>query len=155
MSWSRRYLPALLLSLAILLMAGSAGSREVTGRLANPFLESLGFSPETAELLHGIVRKVGHFLAYALLATLALRAVRGPRPVDARSLLLAGAWAVLLAATDEAVQRLSPDRTSAAIDVAIDVTGALAGLAVAAFLVARRGDGIGAVRPMAGGGGPG
>jgi VanZ family protein len=152
MSWPSRYLPALLLSLAILAMAGSAGSQDVTGRIAHPLLSIFGLSPEVVEMLHAFARKVGHFLAYALFAVLALRAVRGRGPVDARSLGFAAAWAVLLASADEAVQRLSPFRSGSAVDVAIDVSGAIAGLALAAVLAARR---TPQSQPMAGGGGPG
>jgi VanZ family protein len=152
MSWSRRYLPALLLAAAILAMAGAAGSRDVTGRLANPFLSGLGLSPEVVEMLHAFARKTGHFVAYALFAILALRAVRGPRPVVAGTLGVAGAVAVLLAVADEALQRTSPFRTGSSLDVAIDVAGALTGLALAAVLAARN-----ASQPeaTAGGGGPG
>jgi VanZ family protein len=153
MSWSRRHLPALVLGLAILAMSSPAGSREVTGRLASPLLFGLGFSPETAEALHALARKAGHFLAYGLFALLALRAVRGERPVVARSLVAAGLWALALAAADEALQRLSPARTGSALDVAIDVTGAVAALALAGLLCARRAGE--APEPMAGDGGPG
>lgn len=140
MSFARRHLPAIVLCAAILFASGAAGSRDVTGRLANPFLSGLGLSAELAEILHGIVRKIGHFMAYGLFATLALRSVRGPRPLGAGPVALAGLWALLLAAADESLQRLSPDRTSSAVDVAIDVGGACAGLALAVFLASRRDD---------------
>jgi VanZ family protein len=152
MSVLRRYLPAVLFGVAILAMAGAAGSHDVTGRLARPFLSSFGLPAEVVEALHALARKAGHFAAYALFAVLALRAVRGPRPVGPRALGLAGAWSVLLAAADEVVQRLSPLRTSSALDVAIDVSGAFAGLALAAVLASRR---TAQAEPMAGAGGPG
>jgi len=150
MSWTRRTLPAVLLAAAILAMSGPAGSGEVTGSLAHPFLASLGLSGDAIAALHHLLRKVGHFTAYGLFAWLALRAVRGEDPVTGRAVGAAAALAVLLAAADEGLQRLSPARTSSALDVAIDVVGAVAALALASRLSARRGE---AATPA--GGGPG
>lgn len=67
------------------------------------------------------IKKGGHFLAYALLATLAYRA----RP----SYRLAFWLAVLYAISDEFHQSFVPGRTGMPLDVFIDSMGGLAGLA--------------------------
>jgi VanZ family protein len=77
--------------------------------------------------------KGGHMAGYALLAIAWLRALRNSGPVTRRlqlmSILLAGLYAI----TDEAHQLFTPGRTSSAIDVGIDVAGAIAGVVVCAW----------------------
>lgn len=84
-----------------------------------------------AATAHGLLRKVGHFTVYAILAGLWYRAlVRGqgltPRRASWIALGLSLAWAVL----DEGHQALSPRRTASAADVAVDAAGAVAALCV-------------------------
>jgi len=67
------------------------------------------------------VKKAGHFLAYAGLALLALRAVwGGKRPYLATALIV-----FLYALSDEFHQTFTPGRNGTLVDVAIDMSGAL------------------------------
>ncbi len=67
------------------------------------------------------VKKTGHFLAYAGLALLALRAVWGGK----RPYLTATILVLLYALTDEFHQTFIPGRNGTLVDVAIDMSGAL------------------------------
>jgi hypothetical protein len=71
------------------------------------------------------IKKLGHFLGYALLAPAYLRGM-GRKG----SLEIAMAWILTLifAVTDETHQAFVPGRTSAIFDVGVDGIGALAGL---------------------------
>jgi VanZ family protein len=71
------------------------------------------------------IKKLGHFMGYALLAPAYLRGMRGKG-----SLEIAMAWIItlLFAFTDETHQAFVPGRTSSIFDVGVDGIGALAGL---------------------------
>jgi len=75
-------------------------------------------------LLDLLIKKGGHFMAYAILAGLAWRAL-APSPTDNRLLLLVWVIAVLYAASDEVHQLFVPGRHGSLVDVAIDSAGAL------------------------------
>jgi VanZ family protein len=118
--------------------SGSFAASE-TSRFIGPLLRGLfpGADPVSVEGAHFAIRKVAHFVEYAILALLALRAFRlsFERPfagLGAASLALALAVAVV----DEWRQAVSADRTGALSDVALDITGAASALALAG--VARR-----------------
>jgi VanZ family protein len=78
------------------------------------------------------VRKLVHFLEYALLARLFLRAVRGSAPLDRKHLVWALALTVLYACTDEYHQTFVLGRAGRGFDVLIDSAGALVALALKA-----------------------
>jgi VanZ family protein len=88
-------------------------------------------------LLDLLVKKGAHLTEYAILAILIYRAL-APGVTTLRAGAFAGAWAltVLYAVTDEWHQSFVPGRTAAALDVVIDGSGALLGLA--ALLASRR-----------------
>lgn len=139
----RRWIAPLLLAAAMLVTAGHVGSRDVTGSVAEPFLMSLGLSHDAAVAAHYAIRKVGHFTAYALFAFLALRALssgskRGGKSAGWREGLGAAAVSIFLAGCDEAIQRLSPDRTPSFVDVGIDSAGAISAILAALAWNARR-----------------
>lgn len=67
------------------------------------------------------VKKTGHFLAYATLALLALRAVWGVK----RPYLTAIFIVLLYASSDEFHQTFIAGRTGTPVDVLIDMSGAL------------------------------
>lgn len=69
-----------------------------------------------------MIKKTAHFVAYAILAVLARRAL--PHP------LMALVWAVLYAGLDEFHQTFIPGRFGSPNDVLIDSLGALTGLAL-------------------------
>lgn len=86
------------------------------------------FPLQTETVLDILLRKVGHFLEYALLGILLLRAltrsgIRGG-PAQLLALALAGSYAM----SDEVHQAFTPQRTPSAIDVGIDVLGSTAGV---------------------------
>jgi VanZ family protein len=118
--------------LLILWLASDTGSAEHTGRLILPVLRFLfpSASPLQLDAMHFVIRKLGHFTEYAILAGLWLRAFDGgggPRARAARwAWVIAVAWAVV----DETYQSSVGSRTGSVFDVALDGTGALAALIV-------------------------
>jgi len=120
----RRALPPVVFAVAILAMSGPWGSSDMTGPVARSWLEGLGISAEAAEVVHTILRKCGHFLAYGAFAWVTLRSLAGGARPTLRLAGLAWAAAVLLASVDESLQSLSPPRTGTPRDVALDACGA-------------------------------
>lgn len=128
-----RYGPPLLWMGAVFFFSTDLFSTGETGRLLLPFLAWLfpWAAPETLDLLHGGLRKVGHLTEYGVLALLWYRAraygTAAWAPGAARlALLLAVAYAVM----DEAHQAFVASRSGSLVDVAIDAAGAAAGLLV-------------------------
>lgn len=82
--------------------------------------------------------KTGHFLAYAVLGTLVLRATSRARwaGVSIRSAMLALAISAAYGASDEFHQRFVPGRTAAIDDWVADVAGAAC--AIGLLLIAAR-----------------
>jgi VanZ family protein len=74
------------------------------------------------------VKKLGHFLEFAVLALLFLRALRGTRSPTRQQLAWAFALTVLYAITDEYHQTFIPGRAGRWEDVVIDASGALLAL---------------------------
>ncbi len=79
------------------------------------------------QLVDMLVKKAGHFCAYALLAVLWWLALRD-RVSPRTALVVAFAIAAGYAASDELHQTLSPSRHPSVVDVGIDALGAAAGL---------------------------
>jgi VanZ family protein len=103
-----------------------------TSSLLAPLLSSLlpSLSSDEIEILHNIIRKLGHWSEYFILAVLLARALRAGLPPQRRFAHFAAciAIATLYAASDEWHQSFVPSRTSSIIDVMIDSFGALCGL---------------------------
>src|SRR5438128_915373 len=123
------WLPPVLWMALILALASDTGSAERTGRFFIPVLRTLFpfASPVQLDALHGLVRKLGHAVEYAVLAGLWLRAFARhgaftPRSAAWRAWAIAVAWAVV----DEAFQSTVASRTGSAFDAGIDAAGALA-----------------------------
>ena len=116
------------------IFAGEAFSASQTSRFIGPLLRWLlpGADAELIATAHFAIRKAAHFIGYAILALLALRAFRlsFDRPL---AWLAAASFALALAvaAVDESRQAASADRTGALSDVALDLTGAASALALA------------------------
>jgi VanZ family protein len=97
-------------------------------------------SPEFLAWFHFLVRKAGHLTEYAILATLAARALRNSSHQLIRlhwfdfSLLLAAAYAL----TDEFHQSFVPSRTASFRDSLIDSAGALIALSIIWVRLRRR-----------------
>jgi hypothetical protein len=118
------------IALVQIFASGSFAASE-TSRFIGPLLRWLfpGADPMSVEGAHFAIRKAAHFVEYAILALLALRAFRlsFERPLaglGAASLALALAVAVV----DEWRQGVSADRTGALSDVALDISGAASAL---------------------------
>lgn len=88
---------------------------------------------EQIRSLYLLIRKVGHFIAYFILAWLFLRALRGRsverwRPGWAlAAVLLTIGYAVF----DEVAQSFLPTRTASVLDVVIDSAGAITAMVIA------------------------
>ena len=78
--------------------------------------------------LHVYLRKLGHFIGYAVLGALAFRAWRDAQPQPERWALrwsvMAVAVAVIVACADETVQAFMTARGGSMLDVLLDATGA-------------------------------
>ncbi|MCL6566898.1 MAG: VanZ family protein [Acidobacteriia bacterium] len=106
---------------------------ESTGHLLRPLLQWLlpGASYETLEQLHWLLRKTGHFVEYFVFALLVARGVRGRASGwQARWGGYTLAIVFLYAALDEWHQSFVPTRTAAVADVALDVVGGAAAIAL-------------------------
>jgi len=120
---------------------GDSVSSNETSRFLGPALRWLfpGADAESVAIVNYVIRKTGHFVEYAILALLTLRALRSSfnRPLAwlaAASLALALAVAVI----DEFRQAAAEDRTGALSDVALDIAGAASALAFALTGASRR-----------------
>jgi VanZ family protein len=81
---------------------------------------------ETVHSLHILIRKISHFLEYALLTFLWFRAFRGAREeIQWRWIAFAGSISLVYAALDELLQAQIPSRTGAVLDWVIDSAGVL------------------------------
>ncbi|HEX7296850.1 MAG TPA: VanZ family protein [Pyrinomonadaceae bacterium] len=129
-----RYLP-LLAWLAFISFASSGNfSASNTSLIIGPLLRWLfpDASPEALAVVHGSVRKVAHFLEYALLGLLAARAFRGsPKAaIRTRWFAISAALIVVYAFVDEYHQSFVPSRTGSIFDSFIDMAGGLTAILV-------------------------
>ena len=114
--------------------ASDAFAANETSRIIIPLLRWL-FPDADARWIsnaHFVIRKLSHFVVYAILALLVLRAFR--LVVDRSPAWLAAASLALtlaVAAVDEGRQSLARSRTGAVSDVALDMSGAAAALLLA------------------------
>ncbi len=83
-----------------------------------------------------IVRKVAHFLEYAILGLLLFNSIKKPDELP-KSMVISIALAVLYAISDEFHQYFVPGRAAKILDVGIDSLGILAGT-TASFIKARK-----------------
>jgi VanZ family protein len=117
-------------------------SAEQTSRFVVPFLRWFkpDISIETLAFIHFLIRKLGHLTEYAILAMLLWRGVyRGMNLRMKMSILFLLAWlvAAIFAATDEFHQSFVPSRTASAIDMMIDICGAMIGLIICMMFAAQ------------------
>jgi len=142
MSALRRWLPVGLFGAAVLSMSGPWASSTVTGGVVAPWFERLGLSHDAALVLHAFVRKAGHVAAYAVFGFLALRAVLGGVPAVGPALRRRAFGAlflgIALAAADEALQSLTPERGGCVRDVVVDTGGVAFGVAAGLAFERRR-----------------
>ncbi len=126
-AFARYWLPPLLWMALIWGLSSDVGSAAQTSRFFVPLLTWLlpWATPAQIALAHGLVRKLGHLVEYAILAALWFRALRGERrlalPISAWiALATSVAWAIL----DELHQSTVASRTASATDVLLDAAGA-------------------------------
>jgi VanZ family protein len=133
--------PVLVWMAFIFSLSGERFSDENTAAWLSGIIGPLGISPDVIKIGNLIVRKCAHFVEYAVLGVLTLRALRATWPWRRSGQLLliavvvAAAWATL----DELHQYLdTASRGGRPQDVVLDTAGALAGVAVGCAYRARR-----------------
>lgn len=106
--------------LGVVVLAGPLGSSARTEALVVPWLEGQGVDPLWAHRAHKALRKAGHVLAYAAFAAGLWWAL----PAARRRAWWAVGAAGALAALDEGLQALHPERGASARDVLLDLLAA-------------------------------
>ena len=121
-----RYLPLVVWLAFISFASTDSFNAANTSRIIGPLV--LWFFPSTSTealaTIHFIVRKVAHFMEYAILGFLAARAFR----THQRWFLISLALIVVYALFDEYHQSFVPSRTASIYDSFIDMTGGLSAL---------------------------
>jgi VanZ family protein len=131
----------LLWTFLVLGFSSDTFSSDSTSRILLPLLRWL-FPTADASLLaalHYAIRKLAHVAEFAALGALALHAIRGLRRharSGSREIALAMVWSLAVATTDELHQGMTTRRSGAAADVALDLSGSAA--AVALYALAQR-----------------
>ncbi len=130
----RAWLAASLWTALILTFSGDSFSAASTSRILGPILRWLlpDVSPQTLESIHLLARKGAHAFEYGLLALLILRAeLLGSARIWVVRLARVLALTAAVASVDEIRQARLGQRTGSAVDVGIDLAGAVAALALA------------------------
>jgi VanZ family protein len=126
-----RWLPVLLWATVIFLFSTEHFAAPQSSRILAPLLRWFlpEITPEQVSFVQFLIRKLGHWFEYFVLAVLLYRALYADsgsrsslRPV-VMTMALALGWAI----TDEFHQSLVPSRTASIVDVMIDGFGALCG----------------------------
>jgi VanZ family protein len=122
------WVPALAWMLLMFVGSTDMLSAEHTSRFLVPFLHWLNphISMATIVSIHFALRKIAHFMEYAVLAGLLWRGLRGTFSAASKMLLAFSTFlvAATFAASDEYHQSFVPSRTASAHDVMIDCVGA-------------------------------
>ncbi len=101
-----------------------------SSRILGPLLHWLfpGITPEQVSSVQFVIRKLGHYFEYFVLAVLLYRALYAESGRSSvRPAAMTMAFALVWAITDEFHQSLVPSRTASTVDVMIDGVGALCG----------------------------
>jgi len=129
-----RYLPLILWMAFIFWASTSELSGQNTSRIIRPLVLWLfpGTSEEKIQVIHYVVRKLGHFTEYAILGFLAARAFSTSSGAFLRRrwFILALLLIVVYALLDEYHQTFEPNRRASIYDSMIDSAGGLAALLV-------------------------
>ena len=130
--WIKNWLPVFAWASLIFFFSTDQFSSSHTA----PVVETIAFwvfpeiSSDTVEIIHEVVRKLGHWSEYFILAVLFLRALQN------RTSTKSGSWhatatlvfVFLYAASDEFHQLFVPSREASVMDVGIDTSGAVLAL---------------------------
>jgi VanZ family protein len=123
------YLPLIVWIGGIFYLSSSKGSISNTSIYFVPVLHFLfpQASGQTLKNYHRVIRKIGHFLGYAILALLASIVFYNSSAIFPAKFWYVCAFVVVLivAAADEMRQSLHPSRTGSLADVALDCAGGL------------------------------
>lgn len=124
-------LPALIWAGLIFMFSTNVFSAGNTGGILADLLRYFfsALSDDNIQLIHTLIRKLGHFSEYFILAVLILRALRqetGEKLQTPRLALGLGLTA-LYAVSDEFHQAFVPSRTASIADVLLDIFGGICG----------------------------
>ncbi len=123
------WVPVLLWMIFIFWMSTGTFSAENTSLIIEPILSSLmpSLLPEKVEMIHGVIRKLGHVIEYFILGILLFRAFRsGSRELRIRRWAFSSFLvAMLYAASDEFHQAFVATRTASLFDVGMDTVGGI------------------------------
>ena len=124
-------LPALIWAGLIFIFSTNVFSAGNTGGILADLLRYFfsALSDDNIQLIHTLIRKLGHFSEYFILAVLILRALRqetGEKLQTPRLALGLGLTA-LYAVSDEFHQAFVPSRTASIADVLLDIFGGICG----------------------------
>jgi VanZ family protein len=137
-----KWMPVIAWMLIIFLGSSDVLSAEHTSRFIVPFLRWLDphMSFATIAAVHLIIRKLGHFTEYAVLAALLWRGLRGTFVATSLEIIAVGTFLITaaFAASDEFHQSFVVSRTASAHDVLIDCVGVIFAIMVCAAFAARR-----------------
>lgn len=136
------WVPVLIWAGFIFSLSGDRFSDEHTAAWLSGVVDALGIPPAVIAAINLIVRKCAHFVEYAILGMLIVRALRASWP--SRRLQRLVAFAVLLtagcAAADELNQHFATaQREGTWRDAALDTAGGAAGVALAVAYLGRVG----------------
>jgi VanZ family protein len=127
-----RYGPLLIWMAFISFASSNSFSASNTSRIVGPLVLWLfpNTTPEQLELIHIVVRKISHFLEYAILGFLAARAFRTSSTLGVRRrwFVIALGLVVVYAFLDEYHQSFVPSRTPSIVDSFIDILGGFTAL---------------------------
>ena len=134
--------PVIAWMLVIVVASSDVMSAQHTSRFIAPFLRWISpeISLETIRAVQFAVRKAAHVIEYAILSALLVRAFHtGFRPLHFAHGCAAFLIATAYAALDEYHQSFVASRTGSPRDVLIDASGALLGIVICWWLIAKRG----------------
>jgi VanZ family protein len=131
------WIPVLLWMIIIFWMSTETFSSQNTASIVEPILRFMmpAVLPQTIDMIHGALRKLGHVAEYFVLGSLLFRAFRG----GSKELRILR-WAfssffvlVFYAASDELHQSFESTRTASLYDVGIDILGGIIALVLSAL----------------------
>lgn len=148
-SFLKLWLPLLLWASLISIFSSDSFSSQNTSPLILPFFEWLfpAATPELINSFHSLIRKLGHFTEFFVLALLLYRALRGTRRPHWHGRVAGWTLAVVLlySVADEVHQRFVPSRSGAWADSLLDFFG---GCCAVGLLYARHRTQAGPLTPV-------
>lgn len=131
LAWIKKWLPVGLWLALIFYFSTDTFSSSNTSQVVGPVLDWLigGITSDRMELIHAVLRKLGHWSEYLVLAVLLLRALRdGRSDRKMHDTALSIVFVFFYATGDEFHQSFVPSRTASPGDVLIDLFGGICGI---------------------------